>query len=227
MISGPSGVGKTTLGLQFLKERAGHGERSVIFSFEEEVETLIQRSAAINIPVAEMIERNKLSVEETRPWSFDSGKFATKIRHEVETKGTGTVMIDSLNGFWNCGDRPRMEAQLHRVCKYLIGQGVTVVLVNEIGNITGNFRVTEAGLSHLADNLIFLRYLEMRGELRKAIGVLKRRTGDFEKNLREFQITQYGLKVGKPLTQLRGILTGTPEWAEDRNPASTSMGDNP
>jgi circadian clock protein KaiC len=68
------------------------------------------------------------------------------------------------------------------------------------------------GLSYLADNIVFLRYLEMQGELRRAIGVLKKRLSNFEKTLREFDITRYGIKVGKPLTELRGILRGTPEW---------------
>jgi circadian clock protein KaiC len=212
MISGPSGVGKTTLGLQLVKETAGQGERSVIFSFEEERKTLISRSTQINIPVAKMIEQGTVSVKPFRPWSFDTGQFDDHIRREVEQNDTSMVMIDSLNSFWKCGNQNDLEEQIHRVCKYLIGHGVTVLLINEVGDITGNFRVTEVGLSHLADNLIFLRYLEMRGELRKAIGVLKRRTGNFENNLREFQITEYGLKVGAPLTQLRGILTGTPEW---------------
>jgi circadian clock protein KaiC len=220
MISGPSGVGKTTLGLQLVKETAGQGERSVIFSFEEERRTLISRSTQINIPVAKMIEQGTVSVKPFRPWSFDTGQFDDHIRREVEQNDTSMVMIDSLNSFWKCGNQKDQEEQIHRVCKYLIEHGVTVLLINEVGDITGNFRVTEVGLSHLADNLIFLRYLEMRGELRKAIGVLKRRTGNFENNLREFQITEYGLKVGAPLTQLRGILTGTPEWTNGPDAAA-------
>lgn len=215
MITGPSGAGKTTLGLQLVKESSAQGIRSLICSFEEEAETLMRRSTGINIPIAKMVERGTVLIQQFRPWSFDSGQFAGRIRREVEEEGTGLVMIDSLNSFFKCGDRLRLEEQLHRVCKYLIGEGVTVLLINEVGDITGTFKVTEVGLSHLADNLIFLRHLEMKGELRKAIGVLKRRTGSFENNLREFQITKHGLKVGRPLTQLRGVLTGTPDWKDD------------
>lgn len=227
MISGPSGAGKTTLGVQLMKETSGRGERCVLYSFEEEAQTLLHRSSQINIPVAKMVEQGTISLKQLRPWSFDSGRFADHIRREVEQEGTSMVMIDSLNSFWKCGDQKELEGQLHRVCKYLVGEGVTVVLINEIGNITGNFRVTEMGLSHLADNLIFLRYLEMKGEMRKAIGVLKRRTGSFERNLREFQITEYGLKVGEPLTQLRGVLTGTPDWTDgaDSNAPRSTDGD--
>jgi circadian clock protein KaiC len=92
--------------------------------------------------------------------------------------------------------------------------GVTVILVNEIENITGEFRATEIGVSYMADNIVFLRYLEIEGEMRKAIGVLKKRLSSFEKTLREIEITRYGVKVGQPFTRLRGILRGTPEWVE-------------
>jgi circadian clock protein KaiC len=94
--------------------------------------------------------------------------------------------------------------------------GVTVILVSEIETVTSSeFRVTEAGVSYLADNIIFLRYIEIAGELRKAIGVLKKRFGDFEKTLREFSVSSYGIEVGRPLTNMRGILSGTPEFIKE------------
>jgi circadian clock protein KaiC len=92
--------------------------------------------------------------------------------------------------------------------------GVAVILINEVKAITGDFRATEVGISYLGDNIIFLRYVEMQGEIRKVIGVLKKRMSDFEKTLREYEITRYGIKVGKPLTNVRGILKGTPEFLE-------------
>jgi len=92
--------------------------------------------------------------------------------------------------------------------------GVTVILVNETENITGDFRATELGISYIADNIIFIRYLEIYGEMQKAIGVLKKRLSNFEKTLREIEITRYGIKLGKPLTNLRKILSGTPEWVD-------------
>jgi len=89
--------------------------------------------------------------------------------------------------------------------------------MDEMPNVTGDFQLTQSGHSYLADNIIFLRYLEVDGKLRKAIGVLKMRTSDFERTLRAFDITEYGIKVGKPLDGLRGILSGSPEWDEDHD----------
>lgn len=211
IISGPSGVGKTTLGLQFMKEAAGRGKCSILYSFEEETATMMERSSSINIPVRGMVERGTLQVRQFRPWSFDEGLFVDQVRKDIEG-GTEIVMIDSISSYEACGDPARMRAQLLRVYKHFIEQGVTVLLVNELRDITGTFRATEGEISHLADNLVFLRYLEIEGELRKAIGVLKKRAGNFEKSLREFRISKHGLRVGEPLTDLRGVLTGNPEW---------------
>ena len=87
-------------------------------------------------------------------------------------------------------------------------------MINEVETVTGDFQVTEAGISYMADNIIFLRYLEIRGEMHKAIGVLKKRLTDFEKTLREIEVTRYGIKVGRPLSDLRNILSGVPEWVD-------------
>jgi len=85
---------------------------------------------------------------------------------------------------------------------------VAVLLINEVESIVGDFQVSDVGISYLADNIVFLRYLELRGELRKVIGVLKKRLSSFERTLREIEMSRYGIKVGRPLTNLQGILTG-------------------
>jgi circadian clock protein KaiC len=212
IISGPTGVGKTTLGLQFMKEAAGRGERSVIYTFEEPLETILRRAEAINIPVKAMMARGTLSVVPVEPLKFSPDEFARIVRREVEERQTRIVMIDSTSGYRLSLRGDELVGYLHALCKYLQNMGVAILLISEVEAITGDFRATQAGLSYLADNIVFLRYLEMQGELRRAIGVLKKRLSNFEKTLREFDITRYGIKVGKPLTELRDILRGTPEW---------------
>ncbi|MBD0362551.1 MAG: AAA family ATPase [Coleofasciculus sp. C3-bin4] len=214
IISGPSGVGKSTLGLQFMKEAAGRGERSVIYAFEERKETLLHRCEGINIPVHAMMERGTLSVVQVEPLHYTPDEFANLVRYEVEQQKARIVMIDSISGYRLSVRGNELVIHIHALCKYLQNMGVAVLLINEVETITGDFRPTEIGISYIADNLVFLRYLEMEGELRKAIGVLKKRMTDFEKTLREFEITRYGIKVGKPLTNLRGILKGSPEWVD-------------
>jgi circadian clock protein KaiC len=195
-----------------MKEAAGRGERSVIYTFEERKETLLHRCQAVNIPAHIMLKRGTLSVVQVEPLHYAPDEFANLVRHEVEQQNARIVMIDSISGYRLSVQGDELIAHIHALCKYLQNMGVAVLLVNEVETITGDFRPTEIGISYMADNIVFLRYLEMQGELRRAIGVLKKRMTDFEKTLREFEITRYGIKVGKPLTNLRGILKGSPEW---------------
>jgi circadian clock protein KaiC len=215
IISGPSGVGKTTLGMQFMKEAAGRGERSVVCCFEEAPQTLIRRCESINIPVRAMIERGTLKIISIEALLYSPDEFANLVRHQVEQERAQIVMIDSIAGYKLAFRQKDLVNHLHALCRYLKNTGVATLLLNEIEMITGDFRVTELGISYLADNIVFLRYLEIQGELRKAIGVLKKRLSDFEKTLREYEITRYGIRVGKPLKNLRGILTGTPDFIGD------------
>jgi circadian clock protein KaiC len=215
IISGPSGVGKTTLGMQFMKEAAGRGERSVVCCFEEAPQTLIRRCESINIPVRAMIERGTLKIISIEALLYSPDEFANLVRHQVEQERAQIVMIDSIAGYKLAFRQKDLVNHLHALCRYLKNTGVATLLLNEMEMITGDFRVTELGISYLADNIVFLRYLEIQGELRKAIGVLKKRLSDFEKTLREYEITRYGIRVGKPLKNLRGILTGTPDFIGD------------
>lgn len=217
LISGASGLGKTTLGLQFMKEAAGRGERSVVYLFEESVETLLARCQGVNIPAGAMVERGTLNIVRIEPLRYTPDEFARLVRQEVEEKGTRIVMIDSVAGYSLSIRGEDLTAHLHALCKYLTNMGVTVLLTVEVEQIVGDFSATGWGISYLADNILFLRYLEINGELRKAVGVLKKRLSDFEKTLREIEITRYGIKVGKPLTNLRGILTGTPEFVREES----------
>lgn len=214
IVSGPSGVGKTTLGLQFMKEAAGRGERSVVYLFEEAPEVLIERCENLNIPARAMVERGTLALVPVEPLRFSPDEFASLVRRDVEERGTRIVMIDSVGGYRLSLQGAELIVALHALGKYLGSHQVSLLLINEIENVTGDFRPTDAGISYLADNILFLRYLEINGELRKAIGVLKKRLGDFEKALRQIEISRYGLKVGPPLTGLRGLLKGTPEWVD-------------
>jgi len=214
VISGPTGVGKTTLGLQFMKEAAGRGERSVVYTFEERIDTLLHRAEAVHMPVRSMMERGTLSVVQVEPLQWTPDEFAYLVRQDVERYATRIVMFDSTAGYQVSLRSGDLVGHLHALCKYLQNMGVAVLLISEIETITGEFQATEAGISYLADNIVFLRYLEIQGELRRAIGVLKKRLSSFEQTLREIEITRYGIKVGKPLTELRGILRGTPEWVD-------------
>ncbi len=218
VISGPTGVGKTTLGTHFMKEAAARGERSVIYLFEENMATFHERSESVDVPVAEMCEQGSLYVEEMEPLQLSPQQFAGRVRQEVEEQGADIVMIDGIDGYRVSvrGPEDELTRRLHALSRYLKNMGVTVILVDETYTVTGDFSATGAKLSYLADNIVVLQHIEHQGTLRKIGGVLKKRTSNFERSLREFEITEDGLSVGEPLTGLRGILSGTPEWESPR-----------
>ncbi len=211
IITGPSGVGKTTLGLQFMKEAAGRGEHSLVYLFDEREETLIHRCEAVNIPVRAMIERGTLIIKQIEPLEFSPDEFAYIVRQDAAQQNARIVMIDSSAGYRLSVQGDNLVPHLHALSKYLQTQGIAVLLINEVETITGDFHITEAGISYMADNIVFMRYLEIRGEMHKAIGVLKKRLTNFEKTLREIEVTRYGIKVGRPLVELRNILSGVPD----------------
>lgn len=218
ILSGPTGAGKTTTGVQFLTEAALGGADGVLFQFEEAERTIRKRADAIGIPLRNVLENGHLSIVEIDPDAYTVGEFEQLIRETVYD-GVEVVMIDGTQGFkQNLRGLEDPTAALLRVGRYLRAAGVSTILVNEVHNITGDFRATEERTSNLADNLVFLRHVEYQGELRKVIGALKMRTSDFEHSLRELTITADGIQVGDPLPQLRGILTGTPDWNESAEP---------
>ena len=221
VVSGPTGVGKTTLCTQFIKSAAERGERSVLYLFEESYPTFRERNESIGVPVTEMRESGNFHIREMEPLHVTPQEFAHLVRTEVETHGTSLVMIDGIKGFQlsvQGGDEVLIK-KLHALGRYLKNMGVTVIFVDEHQHVTGEFSATNSGVSYLADNIVFLQHVELAGKLEKVIGVLKKRTTQFERTLRKFEITDDGLVVGSPMTGLRDILSGSPEMSESTQTA--------
>ncbi|MBA2393220.1 MAG: recombinase RecA, partial [Ktedonobacteraceae bacterium] len=204
IITGPSGVGKTSMGIQFMKEAAVRGERSLVYIFDEAEETLLHRCEAINIPVRSMMEQSKLLIRRVEPLHFTPDEFAYNVRKEIEREPTAMVMFDSISGYRLSMRGEDMVPHLHALCQHLQNNGLTVLLINDVEAITGGFRATEIGISYMADNIVFLRYLEMNGEIQRTVGVLKKRMTDFERALRKWEITRSGITVGPPMMNLHG-----------------------
>jgi len=213
MLSGPSGAGKTSLGIKFLREAALRGDRSVICCFEETASTVIERCRGLSMPLDEAIDAGNLEVMTFEPLSETPDEFAYSLRQKVEKENVRLVMLDSITGYHLCFPQQHMVDHLHRLCRYLKNMGVATIVVNEVQVISGQFKVSDMKISYLADNVIFLSYLERDGRLCKAIGVLKKRLSDFEKSLRPMTISSRGIEVGEPMLNLRGILKGNAEFS--------------
>lgn len=214
LLTGPPGVGKTTLGMQFVRSAALLGEPSVIYSFDEEPALIEERCSSVGLELAELSESGMLRIEKVEPLEYSAEEFADWVKHAVEERGARTVMVDSLSGYSLSIADDQPIPSLHALSKYLTSAGVSFVIAEEMSAITGDFRPTESRISYLSDNIIFLRYIERFNEtaqsveLHKILGVLKKRLSDFDKGLHAFEITPEGIRVGGRPLGSRSLLGG-------------------
>ena len=219
VISGPSGAGKTTLGSLFLQTAAASGRKAAGFLFEELLEDYLYRSDALGLDVSDHYEAGRLDLTEIEALTRSTDEFAHDVRRAVETEGADLVMVDGIPGYRLAlrGEKTQetLTRELHALCRYCKRMGVSVILVDEVRNVTGDLTPTNQRISYLADNILFLRYMERDGAVEKVMGVLKKRFGDFEQSLRRLDIGEGGVHVGEQLSGMRGVLTGVPEQVDD------------
>jgi circadian clock protein KaiC len=198
LILGPSGSGKSSLAVQYAFSAATRGERAVLFTFDENLGTLLARSAALRTDVAPLIEAGVLTVQQVDPADLSPGEFVDLVRHEVEQHAARVIVIDSLNGYIQAMPEEQfLLVQLHELLSYLRQQGVLslmVVVQHGIVEVTSSLDV-----SYLADTVVTTRYVEREGRLRKAISVVKKRAGRHEDSIREFRLSTKGIEVGPVL----------------------------
>lgn len=215
LLLGPAGVGKSSLGLQYARTTTANGDRAILFSFDESLETMLQRMAGLGMSIEGPIESGLLTIQPVDPAELSPGEFAHRVRRAVERPdgepGAKVVVIDSLNGYLNAMPEERfLSIQLHELLTYLGHQGVVTFLVVAQHGVLGSAMQTPLDTSYLADSVILFRYFEFNGEVRQALSVVKKRSGRHEKTIREFQLCDTGIKVGKPLHNLQGVLSGNP-----------------
>ena len=210
VILGPAGVGKSTLTTQYAIAAASRGEHVAMFVFDESRRSLFARSASLNLDLRTHVTSNRINAQQIDPAELPPGEFASLVRRAVEQDGASMVIIDSLNGYLNAMPEERFLAlHLHELLSYLSEQGVAAIMVvaqhGLIGTMTASIDV-----SYLADAVVMLRYYEAEGEIHKAISVLKKRSGSHETAIRDFALSSSGIRVGPPLRQFRGIMSGVP-----------------
>jgi circadian clock protein KaiC len=210
LVLGPAGTGKSILALTFIKTAVARGERAAMFIFDEERQLLIERAKGLGIDLQAMIDADSLVLEQVDAAELTPGEFSERVRQCVETHGARTVAIDSLNGYQAAmpGEHA-LVLHMHELLQYLNRQGATTFLNVAQHGLLGDM-TTPVDLTYLADTVILLRYFEAVGRVRRAISIIKKRTGMHEQSIREYQIGSRGVTLGQPLEQLQGILRGVP-----------------
>jgi circadian clock protein KaiC len=211
LLMGAAGSGKSTIAVQYAVAAAQRGDHAVIFAFDESMATLEARTAALGIKFEEGRKAGQVRVMQVDPAELSPGEFTFLVREAVEKDKARVIVIDSLNGYMNAMPGERyLTAQLHELLTYLGRRGVTTLMVVAQHGILGANMQSPVDTSYLADSVVLLRYFEYAGKVKKAISVVKKRSGAHEESIRELRFDKNGIHLSEPLTKFRGILTGVP-----------------
>jgi len=225
LLVGGAGVGKSSIAVTFAVGAARRGERVAMFAFDEGLGTLFARADGLGVNMQEYVDQGVISVQQIDPAEMSPGEFTQRVRDAVEQRNVRVLLIDSLNGYLNAmPDERFLVLQVHELLSYLNQLGVLTIMVLAQHGLLGQMQ-TPIDLSYLSDSVIMLRYFEAAGRVRRALSVVKKRSGTHENAIREFQLTPNGVKVGPPLTEFSGILTGTPRYRGDSKPLMPEKGD--
>ncbi len=226
MLLGPPGSGKSSLATQYACYAVEQGARAAFFVFDESRESLLLRSGSLGLPIEKHEREGNITIEQIDPAEISPGQFAAMVRDGVENRNVGVVCIDSLNGYLqSMPNEQYLVIQLHEMLTYLGQQQVSSFLVMAQSGFPGAYEAPVSA-SYLVDNILMLRFFEAVGHVRKAISVMKKRTGAHETTIREFTLGQGGIHLGEPLTEFQGVLTGVPHFTGAISTLETKHGES-
>jgi circadian clock protein KaiC len=216
LIIGAAGTGKTSLATQFAYAAAQRDECSALFLFDESPDTFRVRSTGLNMDPDPLVRSGKMTLRRVDPAEMSPGEFAHSVRRTVEQDNSRLVVIDTLNGYMNAMPSEKyLTLHLHELLSYLGNRGVATILLLTHHGLVGVDSVP-VDASYLADTVIAVRYFEALGEVRQAIAVIKKRTGSHERTIREMRF-DHGIRIGEPVRDVHGILTGTSQLVDSRS----------
>ena len=190
----------------------------MIFAFDEGRGTMGARAKALGLPLQQGLDNGLIDIQQIDPAEMAPGEFADSVRRSVEAGNAQVVIIDSLNGYLNSmPDERFLILQMHELLSYLSQLGVLTILVLAQHGMLGPMD-TPLDISYLADGVLMLRYFEFEGSVRRALSIVKKRSGNHEHTIREFKLSSHGISVGPPLKGFSGIFTGTPVYKGEEAP---------
>lgn len=222
LLIGAAGVGKSSLALTYAIASAERGEHAVFFAFDEGRGTVEARAKTLGLPLEGHLDSGHIRFQQIDPAELSPGEFAANVRKSVECDNARVVIIDSLNGYLNAmPDERFLILQMHELLSYLAQQGVLTILVLAQHGLVGPMD-TPLDISYLSDAVIMLRYFEVGGTVRRALSVVKKRSGHHEHTIREFRLSSAGIKLGPPLKEFSGIFSGNPRYTGTTMPEGSA-----
>jgi circadian clock protein KaiC len=231
LVAGPSGTGKSALATQFIAAGLRHGEPAIIALFEERQKQYTNRAASLGLDFKTPQEKGKLKLLYLRPLDLSVDEITQAILDAVEEVGAKRLVIDSLVGFEMAlapGFREDFRESLYRMIGALTGAGVTILSTVEVEDTFTEMSFSHYTISFLTDDIIRLRYVEIDGQLRKMMVVIKMRGGNHSKDIREYVITDKGVVIIHPRrTDYARLTTGIPERTGPRKPQEEEAAPEP
>ena len=213
LIIGAAGTGKSVLSTQYACAATGRGERVRFYLFDERLNSFLLRSEGLGMDLGDALGDGRLTLQQIEPTQMSPGEFANEVARAIDEDDVRMIIIDSINGYMKSMPEERLlPIQVHELLSYLSSRGVTCIMTLVQQGIFGNPVDDAAEISYLADSVLLLRYFEVLGSVRQALSVVKKRSGNHERTIRECRVTKGGLSVGEPLVEFQGVLTGVPQY---------------
>jgi circadian clock protein KaiC len=216
LIMGQAGVGKSNIATQFVWQSAHLGKRCSVFIFDEQYRTYLKRASGLGHDLQGFIDQGLITIEKVEPSALSPGEFINLVRTAADAGGAQVIVIDSLDGYMNVIPTEKfLMIQLHELMSYLSNLGITTFLTTaQHGLVVSSVRTgPRLSVSFLADSVILLQYFEAAGRIRKAISIVKKRTGAIDNSIHELAfIDGKGLRIGAALNKFQGVLTGVPTY---------------
>ncbi len=214
LLQGPAGTGKSALASQFALAAALRNERTIVFCFDERISTFTQRARSLGMEIDTCINDGRIIVKQIDPAELTAGEFSDIVAKTVVDNDISLLVIDSLNGYsYALTDEHFLSVHIHELSSFLSIQGVATFLT--MSHYTGfGLSVAEPSfeVSYVSDTVVNLGYFEYRGQVHKALSVVKKRYGDHERTIREMYMDSNGVHVGPVLRDFEGIGTGNPRF---------------
>lgn len=210
LLIGPAGTGKSIFGMQFIAAAIARGEKAAMFIFDEELGLLCNRAKHIGFDLEAMRDEGSLYIEQLDAAELSPGEFAQRVREQVAKYDAKTVLIDSINGYQaSMPEENALILHMHELLQFLNRRGANTFLTVAQHGLVGDMK-SPVDVTYLADTVILLRYFEAVGRVRRAVSVIKKRTGMHEDTIREYKINGSGLTLGEPISSFQGVLRGVP-----------------
>ena len=212
LILGPAGTGKSLISMIFASAAVARGEKAALFIFDEELGLLYERMRHLGIDLQALQDTGDLIIEQVDAAELTPGEFSHRVRRCVDDHGIETVVIDSLNGYQAAmPEENALVLHMHELLLYLNRKGAATYMTVAQHGLVGDMQAP-VDITYLADTVILLRYFEALGKVRRAISIIKKRTGAHESTIREYRISRSGMTIGEPLDAFQGVLRGVPTY---------------